>query len=102
MVELTEIGDLLLFPARVYTHCNTGGVNPQNRLAITWFVDNAYVRWAERYDLELWLNGPRALRGEFPPTQHRALFPPKPEELASTDFHLERARRRRKSQLEEE
>lgn len=99
---LTEIGDLLLFPARVFTHCNVGGVNPQNRLAITWFVDNAYVLWAERYDLELWLNGPRALRGEFPPTELPALFSPKPKELASTQYHLERARRQRKGQLEDE
>ncbi|KLT41335.1 hypothetical protein CC85DRAFT_122549 [Cutaneotrichosporon oleaginosum] len=65
-----EERDLLVFPASRYRHMNFPCDNGQNRLAITWFMGNELVKWAERYDMPLFLSGPRLHSGEVPCTGH--------------------------------
>lgn len=49
---------MVLFPARVYRHVNIGGVDTENRMAVTLYWDRAVVKWAEERDPVLMNNGP--------------------------------------------
>lgn len=78
-IHLPAIGTMVCFPALIYRHLSLQANRGENRLAITFFMDNRTVCAAERLDQGLVELGPRMKKGKRRRGVKGILGDPQPE-----------------------